>query len=99
VKKLLQALKRWMKFPKPHATETKCVVCGCTDSRGCPPDSCSWVHADVDGKFGVCSKCYDDRLCELGRLLIALRVEERGHWKPKKTCTCPLCEASRKRKA
>lgn len=98
MKALLEALKRWVKFPKPHQTETKCIICGCIDSRGCPPASCSWVYADVDGKFGLCSKCQGDRLCILGEVMAAYAVEDRTRWKPKKTCPCPLCEAARKEK-
>jgi hypothetical protein len=103
VKALLEALKRWVKFPKPHATETTCVICGCTDSRGCPPASCYWSYGRGPsdnrlGKFGLCSKCDDERLCELGKIMAIIAVEDGQRWKPKKTCPCPLCEASRKEK-
>lgn len=30
---------------------TRCRQCGCTADRGCPPDSCTWVEADL------CSVC------------------------------------------
>lgn len=103
MRELLEALKRWVKFPRPSKTETKCVICGCTDSRGCEPSSreprgCSWAYGDVDGEFGLCCKCSDERLCGLGNYMAIIAVEDGAQWKPKKTCPCPLCVASRKEK-
>ena len=31
----------------------RCRVCGCTEAEGCPPESCSWVEADL------CSACQE----------------------------------------
>jgi len=47
--------------------ESKCIGCGCTDSRACiEPDSgnaCSWLRVDRQSGSGVCSCCkqYVDR--------------------------------------
>lgn len=41
--------------------ESKCIGCGCTDSRACiEPESgnpCSWLRVDRHSGLGVCSCC------------------------------------------
>jgi hypothetical protein len=34
--------------------ESRCVICGCTDSQACP-EGCYWVSVDRDAQEGVCS--------------------------------------------
>ncbi len=34
--------------------ETRCRVCGCTDSRACP-DGCTWIEVDRKAGTGLCS--------------------------------------------
>ena len=36
--------------------ESKCIFCGCTDSKACP-GGCYWVVVDIRKGIGVCSQC------------------------------------------
>lgn len=66
--------------------ESRCRVCGCTDSNACA-DGCSWVWVDRDAGIGVCSSCEladamacaDEFLREYAEIL-ANSYKVRGRW-------------------
>ena len=40
-------------------TESKCIFCGCTDSRACE-GGCHWILVDRKSGLGVCSECSEN---------------------------------------
>lgn len=46
--------------PPLKPKESKCIGCGCTDSRACDDGlmgGCSWLEVDYRAGLGVCSMC------------------------------------------
>jgi hypothetical protein len=66
-----------------HPQSATCVVCGCTDERGCL-DGCMWVTVDRRRKKGLCSSCVS-----VAALAVEALEAHRGT-----AGGCPACDAS-----
>jgi hypothetical protein len=89
MKDLIRRILQFIKIPGRPPAESKCLICGCVESRACP-GGCSWMHLDIEGDYGLCTTCATDRLCGLGERLIVGAIEG-DPWKPKADCPCPIC--------